>query len=368
MGCIEMNQARTTSQWWGGLFSLIALVMAFAATSANADFCFRDSYPRDAGTVPNACADNDRAMDEGLCYKKCPAGWDGKATNCVQNCPSGFRDDGLFCAKPAQPAPYGVGAGYAWKGGDPAFNYDKAGDRCRAAHPEGCTRDGLIWYPNCKAGFHKSGALICSPNEIKCPGGWADIGVSCAKPTNDRGVGKLPDACTGGKVLQGASLGAAGAVGLCYNACKVGYSGLGPGCIQSCTPPRGTTCGVVGCAASQSDCTTALAAPVMSVVTFIAREFVMDPLKLTKEAAIELKNKIIAAAGRSAGELAQLSRMQLIDWINGNAAKAGAQFTREEVEALASAIKGQDFDVLKLNPASIKLVANAYRAPQKCPA
>lgn len=30
---------------------------------------------------------------------------------CVQDCPSGFRDDGLYCAKPAA---YGRGGGYPW--------------------------------------------------------------------------------------------------------------------------------------------------------------------------------------------------------------------------------------------------------------
>jgi hypothetical protein len=350
-----MSKLRNMPHLWGALLSAFAVAMALAATAANANFCFRETYGRGVGTVPQACADSDRAMDEGLCYKKCPAGFDGKATNCVLNCPAGFRDDGaLLCYKPAQPAPYGVGAGYPWKIGDPVGNFDKAGDRCRADNGQGCTRDGLIWYPNCKAGFHKSGALICSPDEIKCPAGFKDWGVSCEKGVRDRGVGVIPNACGSGKQLD---------AGLCYDNCKPNFAGVGPVCGQQCTGATPVVCGVVGCAASQKDCVNAFTKPAVSLMSFIGKEFLVDPLKLSSQALTAMKNRIVAAAGRG---ISELSQTELIDWLNLTAVKAGVTFTREEAEALAKAIMGQDFDVLKINPASIKRLSDAYRVPQTC--
>ena len=38
---------------------------------------------------------------------------------CESECPSGFRDDGLYCAKPDA---YGRGVGYPWKFGDKPFD------------------------------------------------------------------------------------------------------------------------------------------------------------------------------------------------------------------------------------------------------
>jgi hypothetical protein len=38
----------------------------------------------------------------------------------------------------------------------------------------------------CTTGYYPFTANICSP---VCPDGWADIGISCTKPTSTRGVG-----------------------------------------------------------------------------------------------------------------------------------------------------------------------------------
>lgn len=54
---------------------------------------------------------------------------------CSHNCPSGFRDDGLYCGKPG---PYGRGAGYPWKFGDD-LSLKEATRRCENENPElGC--------------------------------------------------------------------------------------------------------------------------------------------------------------------------------------------------------------------------------------
>lgn len=145
----------------------------------------------------------------------------------TQNSPKGFRDDGLYCAKPAA---YGRGAGY------PLWQKDK----CNREHQDVggcekvtkstflvffsflsplhasafallfyafnsvsslhcqiyadlpvkiqmCPQNGALYYPKCKQNFHNVGCCICSPD---CPSGWTDIGVSCKKPESyGRGTG-----------------------------------------------------------------------------------------------------------------------------------------------------------------------------------
>lgn len=110
-------------------------------------------------------------------YPKCKPGftnWD--CCVCATICPPGFRDDGLYCAKPSA---YGRGAGYPlWKK-----------DKCNQEHEDvgGCEKNGALYYPKCKPNFHNVGCCICSPD---CPSGWNDIGVSCKKPQSyGRGTG-----------------------------------------------------------------------------------------------------------------------------------------------------------------------------------
>jgi len=80
-------------------------------------------------------------------------------------CPSGFRDDGDYCAKPEA---YGRGAGYI------------STALCESSYGQGkCEQSGLLFYPKCKTGFHAFGCCVCTPD---CPDGWEDIGVSCKKP------------------------------------------------------------------------------------------------------------------------------------------------------------------------------------------
>ena len=79
-------------------------------------------------------------------------------------CPSGFRDDGDYCAKPEA---YGRGVGYISMG------------LCESSYGQGnCEQTDLLYYPKCKTGFQAFGCCICSP---KCPDGWENIGVSCKK-------------------------------------------------------------------------------------------------------------------------------------------------------------------------------------------
>jgi hypothetical protein len=89
-----------------------------AAAAAPPEYCYRTTEPRGAGTFPTDCPSNgdfqvydkvpagtqkEYESDGGLlCYPKCKPGYTGHAFLCWQDgCPTGFRDDGAFCAKPA---------------------------------------------------------------------------------------------------------------------------------------------------------------------------------------------------------------------------------------------------------------------------
>ncbi|WP_424976324.1 hypothetical protein [Dinoroseobacter sp. S124A] len=177
-------------------------------------------------------------MQGGLCYDTCRSGYAGAVTMCVPDCPSGFRDDGLYCAKPAS---YGRGAGYAWQ---PADWFSDAGmfARCEADHGRGnCEKSGLIVYPKCKSGFVAVGANVCSP---QCPSNTVDIGVSCQKNTYDRGVGTLP-ICGSGREND---------AGLCYPSCPAGLRGVGPVCWQNGCPSEFPVACASVCARSAEAC------------------------------------------------------------------------------------------------------------------
>lgn len=152
-----------------------------------------------------------KEKDGALCYDKCPSGYDGVGPVCWQICPKGFRNDGAFCGKPKS---YGRGAGYITK------------SKCENKAGSGkCEKNGLIWYPKCKAGFHNVGCCVCSPD---CPDNFGtDIGVSCTKKTKTRGAG-TPLVCPKGQIKVG---------GLCYEDCAAGYKRKDLLCLKDPNAP-----------------------------------------------------------------------------------------------------------------------------------
>ncbi len=92
---------------------------------------------------------------------------------CLPKCPEGFNDDGEFCRKPNT---YARGSG---------FIDEKT---CKSGNKQGCEKNGILFFPKCKNGFHNVGAAICTAD---CPKGMTDIGVSCQKSNAYmRGAGK----------------------------------------------------------------------------------------------------------------------------------------------------------------------------------
>lgn len=146
----------------------------------------------------------------GLCYPACRSGFYGQLTMCIPNCPSGFRNDGLFCFKPA---PYGRGFGSPMKTTCKGW---KCSSNCGSKE-----RCGALCYSRCRDGYSAFGCNICSP---KCPSNTADVGISCAKKTYDRGVGKIPG-CRSGETMT---------AGLCHTPCKDGYEFRAGVCWKKC--------------------------------------------------------------------------------------------------------------------------------------
>ncbi|KAL4454652.1 hypothetical protein ABPG74_021857 [Tetrahymena malaccensis] len=140
--------------------------------------CLDDAKKRCEKSTGKTCEQYGAIM-----YPKCDDGfYNVGCCLCEAQCPPGFRDDGLFCAKPNA---YGRGVGYPWKFGD-SLNLNAATQRCEKDHPNGCEQNGLIIYPKCSEGYYNVGCCTCSPN---CPPGTTDIGVSCTKPVYGRGFG-----------------------------------------------------------------------------------------------------------------------------------------------------------------------------------
>lgn len=213
------------------------------------EFCWRDSYGRGVGTIPQSCsADRDRIGL--LCYTKCPAGMHRAGFDCHSNCPDGWRDDGLFCRN----AEYGRGAGYPWKFGDP-FNDSGQWRRCEKDNGKGnCEKNGLILYPKCKPGFNAFGCCICRPQVPNCASYNLNAGIdlSCGKKI------KIGDPVTGT-----CSPDQDKNVGLCYPKCSAGYHGVGPVCWGT-APDGWVECGM-GAAKDVSTCAKTIINQVVSV-------------------------------------------------------------------------------------------------------
>lgn len=158
--------------------------------------CRKGSYGRGVGS-PLPC-DDDEEADTGLCYPRCQATYTGKGPFCWQRCPDGFNDIGAGCEKPRHER----GIGHAVN-----------------ACPEGREQDAGLCYAACPAGYSAKGPFCWQ----QCPGGFNDIGVSCEKPTFERGVGKPLHVCPPDREQGGR---------LCYEPCKPGYQGEGPTCVE----------------------------------------------------------------------------------------------------------------------------------------
>jgi len=190
-----------------------------APEDPNGGACYLKAWARGIGKAIHACREGEEQSGL-LCYPKCNPGYYGVGPVCWQDCPQSFRDDGAFCYKPSS---YGRGVGYA------LWNEDKCN---RENNNLGCEKWGLIWYPKCKANFHNVACCVCSPD---CPEGMTDIGISCAKKSYGRGIGK-PLTCSTHEQMSAL---------LCYPQCPSDVpNSIGPICWGNC-PEGYNQCGAL---------------------------------------------------------------------------------------------------------------------------
>lgn len=62
-----------------------------------ADFCWKRSYGRGVGTIPNQCPEGQERKGL-LCHHKCKEGYNGVGFLCWKNCPEGYQG-GIFCKR-----------------------------------------------------------------------------------------------------------------------------------------------------------------------------------------------------------------------------------------------------------------------------
>jgi hypothetical protein len=130
--------------------------------------------------------------DAGLCYPPCRDGYTGAGPVCwsLTKCPSGYRDDGLYCFKPDS---YGRGVGTPISISTKCSYYKgtKVIKSCKTTSTCGSKEECIgLCYNSCRDGYYAAGCNVCSAH---CPSGMTDIGVSCMKGSYGRGMGKVPD-------------------------------------------------------------------------------------------------------------------------------------------------------------------------------
>jgi hypothetical protein len=96
---------------------------------------------------------------DGLCYRKCPEGWEH-----VPGMPYNCRLIGA-------PGPYGRGVGSPM------------------VCPDGKDQEGLLCYDPPQKGWRRIAATYWQD----CPSGAKDIGVACERENYNRGVGTIPN-------------------------------------------------------------------------------------------------------------------------------------------------------------------------------
>jgi hypothetical protein len=341
--------------------------MPATAAAADADFCWKDSYGRGVGTIPQSCTGTQERLGL-LCYPRCAAGMKRVGLDCHSVCPQGMRDDGLFC----RAAEYGRGGGYPWKFGDP-LNNDGMLNRCRAdGNPQGCEMNGAIAYPKCKPGYRAVGCCICRPEVPNCAALGMNQGVdlSCAKKVvvGDPQAGS----CAGGQQRD---------AGLCYPGCKPGFAGTGPVCWGQCPSTHPVAC-AGGCAKTQSACAQATTDQVLSVLEVVAN-VALAVATAGGSTAATAGAKGAATAGKAAAAsgskvalqgggrfAARITKQEAVAIIKKQAKEAGKELSQAAAETAADAVVQAgstgvfDPEVLAgLDPTGIAGIVVAYAKP-----
>ena len=209
-------------------------------------YCYRNSYDRGVGIVPETRCANGRDRYGALCYNKCPGGYvrqdvGGSNFACVKSCPSGYR-----------------------KTIQNICEIEKAQRNCRWACKGG-------WREVSGGGCRKNGTALLNAKTCYCPDKYNNMGANCqidpkyqnitmpyaGGQSNQRRYTDpypLVNYCKSNRELQ---------AGMCYNKCRANYHGLVTACWQNCQPGK-VEC-AAGCASSKTDCAMSTVNQVMSV-------------------------------------------------------------------------------------------------------
>lgn len=267
-------------------------VMVWIAARSSGDkapYCYKHNFGRGAGVpLSDKCAPG-LEQNGALCYQQCKAGYAGAGPVCWGKCPEGFSDIGAFCQKPQ---PYGRGAGYViWDEG-----------KCNKENPQGCEKNGALWYPKCKPGFHADGCCVCSPD---CPAGYNDSGTGCAKPSYARDAGE-PFACRAGTERNGL---------LCYPPCPnnmtAAFGGAGPVCWQRCSAPHQWNCGI-GCSNNEETCATVTTDMVLAPINMLTSLITFGLEHYAAAAPTNLATGGAAAVAKGTAQLSKTTKWSLL--------------------------------------------------------
>ena len=263
-------------------------IIASQMDAKKARMCWRDTYGRGVGTVPRICPAGQSEDTAGLCYNNCRRGYKAAVTMCVPECPAGFRDDGLYCFKPAPI----TRDSYPWKFGD-GLSMNDALARCRKAHGRDCVvaNANTMVYSTCPPGYQQAPVVtnLCTP---VCPPNTTDIGISCQKNTYDRGVGGLMS-CAANQQQD---------AGLCYSRCNAGFSGVGPVCWAACPASLPVNCGA-SCAKDKDECALAVTDQVTTPI-MVAANVALIALTAGAGAGATAGANTLKAGAKTAGKTA----------------------------------------------------------------
>ncbi|MET0340682.1 MAG: hypothetical protein ABW252_06755 [Polyangiales bacterium] len=347
------------------LLPLLVTLFALVAVRADAQdsVCWKPSSGRGAGTVPDTCPAGKEKLGL-LCYTMCPAGTKRVGVDCHSVCPAGLRDDGLFC----RAAEYGRGAGYPWQGGDPGIVWEESWwsgmfARCERDHGRGnCEKNGSIVYPKCAPGYDAAGCCICRPRQPNCAalGLAGAVDLSCAKVVK---VGE-PSAgtCGGGREFQ---------AGLCYAGCASGSYGVGPVCWGRCPASRPTDCGAM-CGTNAGACAAAITEQVvgtLEVIANVALTVATAGASTGAQVGANVAKSAAQASGKtiiknaSAQTVKGLTKAQIKQEIKDIALEAGQAIAEGQLEQLANAAAGLEFDFTSLDPTGISGMIKSFVLP-----
>ena len=317
-------------------------------------FCWKETYPRDAGTLPQHCEDHQEIIAGGVyCYDKCEDGWERFGYDCHKSCPSGWEDHGLLCNKPSSV-------------------YSRA-------HSPGCQWVSSTSYWPHWAGLECGGSVCSSQNKEDiagqcyeyCPSGYDTIGFLCSANCQSLGFeGGVAPSCTQhvklspGMTKAQCAPGYEEDAGLCYKQCPEGFDGVGPVCWGG--PPivngvQWVGCGM-GAAVDDFTCASVTADQIISVgetILFFATLGSSSAATVPAKVGIDAGKKAISVAGDTAKAIKKVGETAK-DVYDTSTDILGALDSMTSIETEADGIRAAAEVASLVDPTGLSSVVAAY--------